>query len=206
MRIALLHGWGFDASLWQAVTPLLAGFDCRTDERGYFGPTQEAGAADLVVTHSLGTLRALAAPPPGCRGIVAINGFDCFAARADFPAGVPTRLLDRMLARLDSDAEATLNDFRARCGAPEAPTLADPHALRADLRLLRDGDGRGLWRGPLALLSGDADPIVTPAHQAACFADRADAVRGSVPGGGHLLPLTAPAECADAIRALAARL
>lgn len=206
MRIALLHGWGFDASLWQSVIPLLAEFDCRADDRGYFGAAQTAGTADLVVTHSLGTLRALAAPRPGCRGIVAINGFDCFAAHADFSAGVPTRLLDRMLARLDSDPEATLAEFRTRCGAPDAPTLADPDTLRADLQLLREGDGRGLWRGPLALLSGDADPIVTPAHQTACFTDRPDVIRGSVPGGGHLLPLTAPTECASAIRALAARL
>ena len=206
MRIALLHGWGFDGSLWDAVIPLLDGLTCRADDRGYFGGSVDCGPADLAVTHSLGTVRALIAPPLGCRAVLAINGFDCFTARPGFPAGVAPRVVDRMLARLDRDPQATLAEFRTRCGAQPSPALADAAALRADLVLLREGDARGLWQGPLALLDGAADPIVAPTHQADCFADRPDVARQSLAGHGHLLPLTAPAACAEAIRRLAGSL
>ncbi|MFC3173817.1 alpha/beta fold hydrolase [Novosphingobium bradum] len=203
MKIALFHGWGFDRSIWDAVIPLLPGHDCEADNRGYFGTPATAGPADLAVTHSLGTLRALAAPPAGCRALLALNGFDRFAAGADFPAGVPLRVIDRMLARLDAAPAAVVGTFRETCGADAGPPIADPARLHADLALLRDGDGRGCWAGPLVLLEGAEDPIVSAGHRAACFADRPDARRHVLPGHGHLLPLTAPEACARAIAALA---
>jgi pimeloyl-[acyl-carrier protein] methyl ester esterase len=200
MRVALLHGWAFDAALWDAVRPLLGELDCVADERGYLGATPRGAAAEVVVGHSLGVLRALLDPPEGMRALVAINGFDCFAARDGLPAGVAPRVLDRMRARLGSDAAAVVGEFCARCGAPDAPALADAARLAADLSLLRHGDGRGAWRGPLVLLDGAADPILTEAHRAACFADRTDAQRETVTDGGHLLPLTHPERCAMTIR------
>lgn len=198
----MLHGWGFDATLWDAVAALLPEFDCVADDRGYFGEPVSPGGAELVVGHSLGALRALLDPPAGCRAIVAINGFDCFAARPDFPAGVPVRVLDRMVARLRTDADGVVSEFRMRCGTGRALSPARSTALAHDLAALRDADGRGKWAGPLALLSGSDDPILAPAHIAACFADRADAERSVAAGHGHLLPLTAPDLCATAIRTM----
>ena len=37
MKLVLLHGWGFDASLWDAMRPLMP-FECVVWDRGYFGP------------------------------------------------------------------------------------------------------------------------------------------------------------------------
>lgn len=203
MRVALLHGWGMDRGTWDAVIPLLGGFDCHADDRGYFGPAEPVTGADIVATHSLGALRALASPPPGCRGLVVINGFDCFARRDDFPDGVPPLATDRMAERLQADADAEVTRFRLRIGAPPPPPIAGRARLLADLDFLRAWDGRGRWQLPLLLLGGAQDLVVRPAHQSACFADRPDALRRTLPDEGHLLPLTAPDHCAAAVREMA---
>lgn len=206
MRIAFLHGWSGDRALWRQLMAELTDFACQADDRGYFGAPAAVVAADIVVTHSFGTIRALAAPPPGTRAIVAINGFDCFAARPDFPHGVAPRVLDRMRRRLDSDPLGTVSEFRQRCGAlpPEQPLRAAP--LAEDLDRLIAEDRRGAWAGPLLVIHGARDPILSPPLQAATFADRPDARRITLPDHGHLAPLTAARSCAAAIRDLIAQL
>lgn len=205
MRIAFLHGWSGDARLWSQLIPLLPEHDSIADDRGYFGTALEVGLADLVVTHSFGTMRALARPPKGMRGLVAINGFDRFTAAPDFP-GIAPRVLERMEARFAIDPQDTVTAFRARCGAlpPDRPLNATP--LAADLAALRRDDCRARWAGPLLLIHGADDPIVPAAMQAATFADRPDAQRIALPGHGHLAPLTAARSCAQAIRAMIAGL
>lgn len=205
MRLAFLHGWSGEAGLWRWLVDELAGFDCALEDRGYFGKAVAVEAADVVVTHSLGTLRALATPPQGMRALVAINGFDRFSAAPDFP-GVPARVLDRMAQRLATDPLATVSEFRQRCGALPPSAMPDPAPLAADLARLRDEDHRGRWAGPLLVIHGARDPIVPPAMQAATFADRPDAARLTLPEHGHLAPVTAAKSCAAAIRTLIAGL
>lgn len=206
MRIAFLHGWSGDRTLWGELIPRLSEFDCRADDRGYFGEPVEVCEADIVVAHSFGTMRALMAPPAGMRALVTVNGFDCFATRADFAAGVSPRVLARMQARFDVAPLETVSEFRARCGAlpPERPL--DPLPLAQDLARLGQDDARGLWHGPLVVIHGGGDPIVPPAMQAETFADRPDATRLTLPEHGHLAPLTAALTCAAAIRDLITRL
>lgn len=206
MILLFLHGWAFDRTLWQGVTALLPQFDCRLADRGYFGAPQMPDCADdvIAITHSLGTMHLLAAPPPRCRGLVAINGFDRFSAAAGFP-GVAPRVLDRMIARLSENPEAVVCDFRQRCGtdAPVGPLA--PEVLRADLALLRDGDCRAQaarWHTPIVLLEAGDDPILPLALRSAVFASAPRVHRISQAAGGHLLPVTAPAACAAAIRKL----
>ncbi|MBC2670377.1 alpha/beta fold hydrolase [Novosphingobium piscinae] len=206
MRIAFLHGWSGDRALWSQLIPQLRDFTCLADDRGYFGAPAVVPAADIVVAHSFGTLRALARPPAGARALVAINGFDCFAARPDFPHGVAPRVLARMADRLAVDPAGTVAAFRARCGALPPDRAPEPVPLAEDLARLRGDDLRGRWTGPLVVIHGARDPIVPPALQAATFADRPDAIRLTLPDHGHLAPLTAALSCAGAIRALAARL
>lgn len=200
MRIAFLHGWSGDRALWSQLIPQLSEFECLADDRGYFGQPARVDRADLVVTHSFGTMRALAEPPAGTRGIVAINGFDRFAAAPDFPAGVPPRVLQRMQARLAEDPLATVSEFRKRCGALPSDRPLSLSPLAADLARLATEDRRGAWPGPLLVIHGANDPIVPPVLQAATFADRPDAERIVLTGHGHLAPLTAALSCATAIR------
>lgn len=201
MILRFHHGWGFDSSLWRRVVPLLEGFECRIDDRGYFAAPVVANAGELAVCHSFGTMRALAAPR-ALRGLVAIGGFDCFTARPGFP-GVPPRLVDRMLTRFAAAPEAVVADFRQRCGAAHTPPLRDPAALRADLAALREADLRGAATVPVIALHAADDPVVPPPLQAAALAG---AERITLPSGGHLLPLTAPEACAAAIRRAAGQL
>lgn len=206
MRIAFLHGWSGDRALWSLLIPELAEFDCIADDRGYFGAPKTVDQADVVVAHSFGTMRALAAPPAGTRAMVAINGFDCFAARPDFPQGTPPRVLERMRTRLTADPLGTVTEFRQRCGglAPEQPLHPGP--LAEDLARLIAEDRRGVWAGPLLVIHGANDPILPPALQAATFADRGDARRLTLADHGHLAPLTAARTCAAAIRELIGQL
>ncbi len=204
--LLLAHGWGCDATIWNGLRAELDRFDTFVVERGYLGacpawPAVPAGA--VAVGHSAGLLDLLADLPPGCAGVVAINGFTRFAEAADFPSGTPQRVLDRMARRLADDPDGTLRAFRDRCGLPPLPAPSPGGGARRDR--LRDGlaelatqdrraDARGLR---LLALAAAADPIVTPAMTRACFAELDTAWH---PGDSHVLPLADPSWCAAMLR------
>lgn len=199
-----LHGWSGDASMWDEVRAALP--EARTDviEHGYLGAVPRRPPVPdgtIVVGHSAGVPELLSDLPAGCAGLVSINGFTRFTAGADHPSGVPARLLDRMLLRLDQDPEAAVVAFRARCGisGPLAGTPR-PERLRAGLLALRDADARGAGVRLLAL-AGRLDPIVPPALTRACFAEPAIVWHEQA---GHLLPCSHPVWCAERLRAFAA--
>jgi len=198
MILLFLHGWGFDARFWIPLLSLLP--DCRTacDDRGYSGTPHDPRIDEdcVVVAHSFGTMRALAAPPPRCRGLVAINGFDRFTP------GVPRRVLDRMIARFDENPAAVLTDFRRRCGE-EAP-FGDPFRapLRDDLVTLRDGDCSpcsAAWPAPILSLQSTDDPLLPAPMRDTVFAAAPHLERRLHPTGGHLLPAADAPYCARAI-------
>lgn len=209
--LLFVHGWGFDASIWDPLRSALAelgGWPHAAADAGYFrqpaDPVTPAMAAVhdrvLAIGHSYGVMRLLGDLPAQCAGFVAINGFTRFAAASDFPEGTPVRLLDRMLARLSTHTAAVVNDFRARCGAAATQAPAQLAPLLADLRALRDGDRRQVLEQPfppLLVLAGSVDPIVPAAMTRAAFRDTEPLWREDA---GHLLPLTDPAWCAARIR------
>lgn len=204
------HGWAMDGSLWDSIRHALHAegrLGSSVRELGYFGaPFDPAPTGPIVaVGHSLGFMQMLDEPPPGLVGLVAINGFTRFSAAPDHPAGVPARLLHRMLQRLEQDPDATAGEFRTRCGLAAAPPApARLPALRQGLERLLHGDLRqALRRSPVPVLaiSTTQDEIVPPALGKACFDDIQ-----WVEEAGHLLPLTHPALCAQALRDFAGRL
>lgn len=202
MKLLFAHGWGFDSGFWVPLAGLLPQWPHAIDDRGYFGRSVALAPAEpcLAVTHSFGTLRVLADPPPGLAGIVAINGFAWFTS----PTGVPRRVVDRMLRRFDEDARGVLADFRRTCGCktPFGPVEAEP--LRADLLRLRD-EAAPPPRVPVFCLRGGHDPILPATMRAGEFAQSA-AWRREHPAAGHLLPLEDPAFCERAVRDAAAAL
>lgn len=216
MTLLFLHGWGFDARVWAAMRALLGDFAARFAERGYFGPANGSAAANgeplagpvLAVAHSFGAMRLLADPPAACRGLVAINGFDRFAA-GPATAGVAPRVLLRMRQRLAEAPEATVADFRARCGCDEPAGAIRGAALADDLAALAQDDRReeaGRFAGPILSLDGGCDPILPPALRDTAFERARDVSRLTIPDAGHLLPLTHPEACAAQVRAMAERL
>jgi len=196
--------------VWAPLRAALADWPQQAADAGYFdAPVAPSHAAAPVVAigHSLGFLKLLQAPPPGCIAYIAINGFARFAGGADYPPGVAPRLLERMMARLERDPAAVVDDFRRRAGsAPHAGTPR-PEPLRHDLRRLLEADERqtlAASRLPLLALAGTADPIVAPALTQAQFG--ACAGLRWRDGGGHLLPVSDPGWCAGRIRAFLAGL
>ena len=200
MKLVFVHGWGFDARVWDAVIACLPGANIVSFDLGYFGERQwpVVEGPSLAITHSFGTMALLAEPPAGCRGLVAINGFDRFTQTTDRP-GVPRRLLDRMIARMESDLDGVLRDFHARLGSTVPGGVPHLDPLLRDLAAMRDGDRRtdlADWGRPVVALDGAKDPLLTAPVRQAQFARAAGLERETVAGGGHVLPLTNPRLCA----------
>lgn len=208
MKLVFVHGWGFDSTIWAG---LAGGFSDRAFlERGYFGaPAAPLPEGEFIaVTHSFGTMRLLAALPAGCRGMVAVNGFDRFAATDGFP-GVATRILDRMIAQFGEEPERVVTEFLRHCGCEAFYGNFDRHLLLEDLHMLRDGDCREQASGcglPILSLQGGQDPILPAAMRATVFTGAASCERLTFDNGGHLLPLEETASCAQAITAFMERL
>ncbi len=205
MILLFVHGWGFDASFWDAVIERLPGSETVVWERGYFGDAHEPlpDAPYIAIGHSFGAMRVLADPPPGCAGVVAINGFDRFAARDGKP-GLDPRLINRMLGHLDRDPRRVIIEFRARLGNWDTFAVPNVASLKADLARLRDDDESGQtaqWQMPILSLQGGADPLLSAPMRDAAFSGAPDLETAVFPDGGHLLPLTDPAYCARMIEA-----
>ena len=209
MNLLFVHGWGFDATFWSGVEAHLPGWSGAKADRGYFGAPHEPvpRVPFVAVTHSFGALRILRDPPPGCRGLVAINGFDRFVAGSG-GAGVASRVVERMIAGFDEDARAVVSQFRERCGHGAPFGALAREVLREDLVALRDGDARAgaaRFARPILSLQGGADPILPAGLRETCFASAPSVARTTRPAAGHLLPLEEPALCAARIRAFASR-
>jgi pimeloyl-[acyl-carrier protein] methyl ester esterase len=196
--LILLHGWGFDAQLWDALADLLADYPIVRWDRGYFGAANQRAVEGLIVGigHSLGSMLLADALPENAT-LVAINGFDHFTGSD----GVPRRVVERMQARFAETPAETLAEFRARCGA--APGQADlrTERLGQDLSLLATHRAKPMPRAILSLQGGQ-DPILPPSLRETVFPG---AARATCEEAGHLLPVTHAAWCAAQIDAFLCR-
>lgn len=189
--ILLVHGWGFDASVWDGVRAALPpDVEVAALDLGFFGaPTEVPAGVTLAVGHSLGALWLLR---EGIAPVLAVNGFPRFTAAPDFPQGVAPRMVERMARRLADAPAEVVEAFRARCGAAPAPATLNGARLAWGLDLLMSADARPAR--PLRALAGRNDPIVPPAMTEAAFGAEASWL-----DGGHLLPLSHPSAVAQAI-------
>jgi len=212
--LLFVHGWAFDTSVWTPLRAALGDWPQAVTDAGYFGAGEAAAGSRpvtgpvIAIGHSLGVMRLLRDLPSNCVGVVSINGFPRFSAAPDFDAGVPRRMLDRMMKRLSADPAAVVQDFRVRCG--EASALGEPRLepLARDLERLRDDDQRSALAAlpvPLLILAGEEDPIVPPAMTQAAFGGRVGDERHDLEHGGHLLPVSDAPWCARHIAGFIAR-
>jgi pimeloyl-[acyl-carrier protein] methyl ester esterase len=134
-----IHGWGYDASAWQPLIDLLPPEDSvACVDRGYFGAPTDAAFTSapsqrVLVTHSFGQ-QLFDAERMGLPDLwILICGFDRFI---DTPT--QARPLRRMRSKLDTEPDAVLRDFYARCGEPgRVPRpIRDLPRLAADLERL----------------------------------------------------------------------
>lgn len=190
--LLMLHGWGFDAQLWDPLADALADYPIIRWDRGYFGALSEQAVAAPVIGigHSLGAMLLAERLPEGTP-LIAINGFDHFTG----PDAVPSRIMERMQARFAEAPREVLADFRTRCGAASIAGPICEERLAADLTLL--ATGRVASRcGKLLVLHGMADPILPSILRDSAFPG---SIRAEHSGAGHLLPLTHPGWCAERI-------
>ena len=205
LRVTPVHGWGYDATLWREVLPLLAGLDVEVADLGFFGQPSlpaKCAAPRIAVGHSLGALWWLALSDLPWTRLVAINGFPRFTAVPDYPQGVAPRVLERMRKRFATAPAAVLADFQSACGGAGPSLPADAGPLADGLGLLADSDGRAVLtqrREDIFALAARRDAIVPAAMSAAAFAALPAGRLRWIDGGGHLLPLSHPRDCAAMI-------
>jgi pimeloyl-[acyl-carrier protein] methyl ester esterase len=196
--LILLHGWGFDAGLWNTLANALAAYPVLRWDRGYFGEPEDRAADGPVVGvgHSLGSMLLAHLLPPEAP-LIALNGFDHFTGTD----GVPLRVVERMQARFAERPGEVLTDFRARCGAPPVQSDLREERLAADLALLATRRAAPTPR-PILSLQGGTDPILPEELRDHVFPG---AVRATQDAAGHLLPMTHAAWCAERIEAFLCR-
>ncbi len=203
--IVLVHGWGYDASIWDAVRAHLdPALDIATLDFGFYGRVKvDAGkTATLAVGHSLGALWWLTQSNIRWSKLLAINGFPRFTEAAGYAPAVAPRILSRVQQQFARDPAAVLADFYARCGGHAPAGTPNTERLAAGLDWLAQWDGRATLaarRTDVVALAGTQDPIVPAAMSALAFGDVE-----LIDAPGHLLPVTHPELCAKWIEKLKA--
>jgi pimeloyl-[acyl-carrier protein] methyl ester esterase len=207
---ALCHGWSFDADAMHALAENLgarfpdapiAAFDLGFTGKPH-APSLDALSNDethwVAIGHSYG-FPYLMQQPIAWRAAISVNGFTRFCRRPGKPAGTPQRLVDAMLARLKTQAQATVEEFRQRCGSADpVPQQLDAARLHAHLIQLRDLDLSPPAYPVLSLFTSD-DLIVPPSLSHACFAPPHCTLHEYQ--GSHVQLLQDPQQCMTEIAA-----
>ncbi len=200
MKLVFIHGWGFDARLWDGVSSLLADYEQQRLDMGFFGnPALDMDSEPaILIGHSLGFIHGLTARNDW-HGWIAINSFPRFLTTPTHPGCVPAAALRDIRMRLTLAPEKTLEGFHDLLGSSMPP--GKPHAarLREGLDTLRDSDiGETAANiSPGLVIASRHDPLV-PAATSEVLAKNKDIFWHE--GGGHILPHTDPAFCANAIQ------
>lgn len=206
--VVLVHGWGYDASLWDGVREVLdPALAVETLDLGFFGKERkvDADGTVLAVGHSLGVLWWLTQARMPWRTLLAINGFPRFTETAGYAPAVAPRALARMQQQFAKSPTAVLQDFHSRCGGQAPTDIANVERLATGLGWLAELDGRAAAtarHSDIVALAGSDDPIVPRPMSEMAWGKDCVCVDTATPG--HLLPLTHPALCAEWIERLAA--
>ena len=196
MRFVLVHGWGFHAGIFADLIGHLDGAETTLIDLGFVsgGPkaATEWPSDAIAIGHSLGLLWLLEQGGGRFRGLVSIQGFDCFCCHI-----VPSRIA-ALKRGLERDPGATLQAFWRSCGAagfalPEALNVA---RLDQGLDWLMHWDARKAKQElacPVLALAARDDAVVPASMSEAIWEDT-----GIIwsQDGGHVLPLRHPRWCA----------
>lgn len=168
-----------------------------------------------LIGHSMGAtvaLRIAVAAPQAVRSLTLIEPV-LFAAA---PEAQNDALLEDVAARLAAgeDAQAARAfldvwgglDWQAQAPATQARLARQIHLVQASNETLRDDAAHILRPGglesidaPVMIVLGQESPPVIPAIAKALAARLPDVGRASVPGAGHMLPITHPRQVAELI-------
>jgi pimeloyl-[acyl-carrier protein] methyl ester esterase len=197
MHFVLVHGWGFNASIWTPLMAQLGDAETTVVDLGFIDGADHSSNTDwpndaIAVGHSLGVLWLLKQESARYRGLVSIQGFDRYCPH------VPKSRVVALKRGIDRDPAGTMEAFWRSCGAPGfAPISAlNPDRLHEGLDWLIQWDAedaRKSLRCPVLSLATRDDVIVPPAMT--------ETIWGSenvvwLPEGGHALPIRFPEWCA----------
>jgi pimeloyl-[acyl-carrier protein] methyl ester esterase len=196
MRFVLVHGWGFHAGIFADLIGHLDGAETTLIDLGFVsgGPkaASEWPSDAIAIGHSLGLLWLLEQGSGRFRGLVSIQGFDCFCCH------IVTSRIAALKRGLERDPGATLQAFWRSCGAagfalPEALNVA---RLDEGLDWLMHWDARKAKQElacPVLALAARDDAVVPASMSEAIWEDT-----GIIwsQDGGHVLPLRHPRWCA----------
>lgn len=200
MRLVLIHGWGFGPAVWDDLCAALPGADCLRLDLGFFAQPVDGFSpqtGDMLVGHSLGLMGGLT-QYSGWAGFISINGFARFASRHNEDACAPMAALKAMKLGLRRDpAKVVQNFYKAIDFTGDLPGAPNAARLSTGLDLLCDGELKAITL-PGLILAGRADPLVPMAasKRLAQLTPQAECVWAE---GGHLLPLSHAAWCAQHI-------
>ncbi len=213
VRIVFMHGFGYDATVFEPLARHLKEHEIHYLDFGFFGAAQKTVTTSVlptfVIGHSLGVLRYMATQPFPVHGLVSLAGFTQFCASDDFPQGVAPVLVKRMQKKLLRNPHALLNEFYNLCGdkttsiSPDATT--DTEALSRGLDDLLQLDMRSVALPETLALAGNNDAVTPPTLQKALFYDRPGVTFVMHENAPHALPLTHTNWCADHINAFIRR-
>jgi pimeloyl-[acyl-carrier protein] methyl ester esterase len=196
MRFVFVHGWGFHAGIFADLISHLDGAETTLIDLGFVsgGPKGETDwpSDAIAIGHSLGLLWLLEQGGGRFRGLVSIQGFDCFCCHID------RSRIAALKRGLEREPGGTLQAFWRSCGAsgfalPEALNVA---RLDQGLDWLMHWDARKAKQElacPVLALAARDDAIVPASMSEAIWEDT-----GIIwsQDGGHVLPLRHPRWCA----------
>lgn len=210
----LIHGWGFDASVWNSWNSHLSPVsNIYTPDRGYFQsvpnikPVLKNPHHTVVVTHSVG----LHFIPPAwwdrIKNLVVISGFLSFHPVDSVGERRSRKILDRMIDQMKTEPDLVLGRFYRNCYKPYTAEFDQPgpvHTLQLmnDLQLLNDHELESEYlKQPrkLLILHGANDRIVD--------SRKSEDLHNRLPGSvlhihrkqGHALPFMQPDWCIEQI-------
>lgn len=202
MQLIFVHGWGFDASFWDDLAAHLPEYRKRRVDLGFYSYPKSFDSLPedgVLIGHSLGFMYGIQ-QAKAWKGWVAINSFARFVDKPSGKGCVPDAVLQNLKMRLAIDPQKALRDFYALIKAKPLYGTLDSHRLAWGLDILQEGDVSVMIENtpvPSLVLASRNDPIVPVA------ASQALAVEGSPvfhDQGGHVLPQTNAAFCAQHIR------
>lgn len=125
-------------------------------------------------------------------------------------SGLAAKGIERSVLEQVFAPEPVAPDFMMRGGAILARRASSYIAAAQDLAASRDGfrllGGRaGEIEVPISVVYGAEDKVLDPTLHGRDFAERVGCDYTELEGRGHLIPVTAAADCADAVRRVLAR-
>jgi pimeloyl-ACP methyl ester carboxylesterase len=205
VEIVAQHGWGFGAWCWDGWRNLLPeGFVLHCLDRGYFGQLSAPEAVplpDIAIVHSLGLHLLPQRILDQAKLIVVLGGFRHFHSQRENLGRRSRRIVEQMLRRLESEPEALLEDFYARCGAAKIDEVrmpVDVERLREDLQLLQQSvlqEALLPCSAEFMVLHGKDDRVVPLERAEDLYRSLSGSALIVFPDAGHALPLTHSHQC-----------